>query len=91
MGPETAPSAALDVVRLTQLPRVLLVEDIAATFRVRIATARRWCRAGVLPASRLGGKWVVVRDDLLRQLTVSAAAARDTGVSLRLLGEEAGT
>ena len=64
--------AAVAALRQSQLPRILLIPDVASAFGVTDATARRYCR-DLLPASQVGGKWVVLRDDLLVWLSERAA------------------
>ena len=39
--------------------RLLTVKEVAGYFWVSTATIQRWCRAGKLPAVRLGHEWRV--------------------------------
>ncbi len=54
--------------RFLALPRILLVEDLADALGVTVETARRWCRDGHIPASRLGRRYVISREQLLSHL-----------------------
>ncbi|MBI1877469.1 MAG: helix-turn-helix domain-containing protein [Chloroflexi bacterium] len=45
---------------------ILTVPEVAAYLRVSRVTVWRWCREGVIPASRIGRNWRIHHGDLLR-------------------------
>lgn len=50
------------------LPDLLVVEDLARWLRRSPAHCRRLLREGVLPGTKLSGRWYVERGALLRAL-----------------------
>jgi excisionase family DNA binding protein len=61
-----------DTLARAALPEILLTSDLALAFRASQATIRRWIRQGALPATRIGRRYIVRRDDLLAVLTPNA-------------------
>jgi excisionase family DNA binding protein len=51
-----------------QQNELLTVKEVAAYLRVSRVTVWRWCRQGIIPASRVGRTWRIRRDDLLHLL-----------------------
>ena len=49
-------------------PRLLTTQEVAEFLRVSRATIRRWCKAGQLPAVRIGRHWRIDMDQLERVL-----------------------
>ena len=49
-------------------PRLLTTQEAAEFLRVSRATIRRWCKAGQLPAVRIGRQWRIDMDQLERVL-----------------------
>ncbi|HMR64235.1 MAG TPA: helix-turn-helix domain-containing protein [Anaerolineae bacterium] len=47
---------------------ILTVQEVANYLRVSRVTIWRWCKQGVLPASRIGRNWRINREDLLMML-----------------------
>ena len=62
-------------------PRLLTTQEAAEYLRVSRATILRCCKAGQLPAMRIGRQWRIDMDQLERQLTGEAAwgSKRDVG------------
>lgn len=50
------------------LPPILHVEDLARVLGTSVHGAAEACRRGRVPASKLGRRWVIRRDALLRTL-----------------------
>ena len=65
LSPESAAAAARSVL----LPDLLVVEDLASVLRITPSAARKLLRRGVIPGRRIGRRWVVDREALLRSLT----------------------
>lgn len=42
----------------------LSVADVASLLRVSTKSVRRWIKAGILPATKLGRDWRIARTDL---------------------------
>lgn len=59
---------------LTDFPQFVTVPEAAVLLRVDEATVRRHCANGKLPSVKIGGNWRIRREDLLAQVTASAAA-----------------
>lgn len=57
--------------RLYQLPQV------AAILGVSVGTVRRWVRAGLLPAKRIGRKYFVIGGELLPEPQRTLTKAQD--------------
>ena len=53
-------------------PRLLTTQEAAEFLRVSRATIRRWCKAGQLPAVRIGRQWRIDMDQLERVLAGEA-------------------
>ena len=49
-------------------PRLLTTQEAAEFLRVSRATILRWCKAGQLPAVRIGRQWRIDMDQLERVL-----------------------
>jgi excisionase family DNA binding protein len=49
-------------------PRLLTTQEAAEFLRVSRATILRWCKAGQLPAVRIGRQWRIDMDQLKRVL-----------------------
>lgn len=47
---------------------ILTVQEVANYLRVSRVTIWRWCKQGVLPASRVGRNWRIHREDLIVML-----------------------
>jgi excisionase family DNA binding protein len=50
------------------LPDVLVVEDVARVSHASVAAVRDWIRSGLLPARKLGKRWLISRTELMRLL-----------------------
>lgn len=59
----------------TDLPERLTVEEVAAITRESAFTIRKRCRDGVLPASKHGRSWWILRADLDRYMRATNAPA----------------
>lgn len=46
------------------MPDVLTVSQIAKMLGTHVATVRRWCAMGQLPARRVGSSYICRREDL---------------------------
>lgn len=54
---------------------VLTVNEVADYMRVSRVTAWRWCKDGVIPAFRIGGRWRIHKVDLFQCLEEAKARA----------------
>jgi excisionase family DNA binding protein len=54
-------------------PRLLTTQEAAEYLRISRATILRWCKAGQLPAVRIGRQWRIDTDQLERLLTGEVA------------------
>ena len=45
-------------------PRYLTAEEVAADLRLTVKTVRNMCERGQIPARKLGGRWLVTRENL---------------------------
>ena len=63
------------------LPDLLTVEDLAFHLQRSQSAICNMLRAGVIPGRKIGKRWIVDRDALLRSLSPS-----QTGPALRLVG-----
>ena len=62
---------------LARLPEVLHAEDLAAAFRIRVSAARkRIARGDFGPRCKIGRRWVVRRESLLKHLAAQEALPR---------------
>lgn len=61
------PHAALDRI-LANRNEVLSPAEVADILGITAQQVSRWCRAGDLPAYKLGGKWFVPRETLRQAL-----------------------
>jgi len=52
---------------------LLTTGEVARLLKVRPRTVRRWMIAGILPATRIGARWLVPSDALTERLDPCAA------------------
>lgn len=50
--------------RFAELPTNLSIEQLAAALGVKRPTAYQWLNRGVVPAYKLGGTWIIDRDEV---------------------------
>lgn len=50
------------------MPKLLTVAEVAHFFRLSKATIWRMCRAGKLPAVKIGARWLIKRDELMKMV-----------------------
>lgn len=62
---------------LADYPQRMSVEQVADILRVTPNTAYRWAREGRLPAYRVGGAWIVIKEELINHLDSRRARAGD--------------
>ncbi len=60
---------AIAATRMVVVPDILDVHDLAFWLRCRESFARAQLRSGRIPGSRVGRRWFVTREALLRALT----------------------
>lgn len=53
---------------LSKLPPVLTPFEYSQVTGLNVATVRRWCRNGRLPAKQAGKVWLISRDKALGEL-----------------------
>ena len=66
--------ASIAALKAVTLPELLVAEDLALWLRITTSGARRLCRTGRVPAAKLGRRWLIPRDALLRRLALEAKA-----------------
>lgn len=69
--PSMSESTDLHHVDPFKLPEILWIEDIANILGIGLIQARRKCRNGEIPAKRLGKRWFILREELIRVLRPS--------------------
>jgi hypothetical protein len=69
--------------RQVLLPDILVVEDVARAIHAGPSRVREMLRTGLIPAKKLGRRWLVTRVELLRALTPTSVTPR-----FQLLDEE---
>ena len=57
--------------RFAELPENLTIEQLAEVLGVKRATAYQWLNRGVVPAYKLGGTWIIYRDEVREHLIKS--------------------
>ncbi|MUK01615.1 helix-turn-helix domain-containing protein [Vibrio cholerae] len=57
--------------RFAELPENLTIEQLADVLGVKRATAYQWLNRGVVPAYKLGGTWIIFRDEVRDHLVKS--------------------
>lgn len=57
--------------RFAELPENLTIEQLAEVLGVKRATAYQWLNRGVVPGYKLGGTWVIYRDEVRDHLKKS--------------------
>lgn len=57
--------------RFAELPANLTIEQLAEVLGVKRATAYQWLSRGVVPAYKLGGTWIIYRDEVRDHLRQS--------------------
>ena len=57
--------------RFAELPENLTIEQLADVLGVKRATAYQWLNRGVVPAYKLGGTWIIFRDEVREHLSNS--------------------
>ncbi len=64
--------------------KILGVEHLAKFFRVSSQTIWRWCKAGKLPAFKIGAQWKIRQSDLNRIINqkITKKPAGPTGTPL---------
>ena len=70
MNEQAGPNSVTGALKAIALPELLLAEDLAAWLRITTSGARRLCRTGRVPAAKLGRRWLIPRDALLRRLAL---------------------
>ena len=63
-------------IRAVALPDVLLTEDVARVLRIGVSAARAILRKGIIPAKKIGRRWLVSRSELLRAISFGGASWR---------------
>lgn len=71
----------------TIMGRWLTLKEVAAVMRLKPDTIRRfWIKTGKLPATKLGRKWVIDEDDLVKVIEAAPSPSRpgydDSGTPL---------
>lgn len=51
-------------------PEFVKADEVAMRCRVTPSTVRKWCREGVIAATRVGREWLIPRAALEKQLEV---------------------
>lgn len=54
--------------RFAELPENLTIEQLAEVLGVKRPTAYQWLNRGVVPAYKLGGTWIIDRDEVREHL-----------------------
>ncbi|SDI70396.1 DNA binding domain-containing protein, excisionase family [Arthrobacter subterraneus] len=57
--------------RFAEYPEHLTLEHLAEILGVKRPTAYQWVRNGVIPAYKVGGAWIIYRDEVLEHLRQS--------------------
>lgn len=57
--------------RFAEYPEHLTPEHLAEILGVRRPTAYQWIRNGVIPAYKVGGSWIIFRDEVMDHLRQS--------------------
>lgn len=69
--------------RFAELPTNLSIEQLSAALGVKRPTAYQWLNRGVVPAYKLGGTWIIDRDEvrghLLKARNIPAPATQQPG------------
>lgn len=90
-----APEAAAHALRAVSLPDVATPTEVARHLHLSPSAVRAHLRAGRLPGRRVGNRWFIPREALLRALTDNAAGCpsparvRPSGRAMRILRGEA--
>jgi len=61
--------------------KILAVPDMAKFFGVSKKTIYEWCKAGALPAFKIGQEWMVRQSDLQKMITGKLSKGRARGNS----------
>ena len=73
-GAAPGPPPSRLVALFASLDATLSVEDLAEVLGVTRQTLYRWLTEGVLPAYRVGGQWLVLRDEVVDWIAAGANA-----------------
>jgi excisionase family DNA binding protein len=58
-------------------PEQLSVPQLADVLGIKRTTAYRWLQAGIVPAYKVGGAWVILRDEVRDMLASSRWEPKD--------------
>jgi excisionase family DNA binding protein len=64
--------------------KIMNVEQIAKFFGVSDQTIWRWCKAGKIPAFKIGAQWKIRRSDLNRIISQKLNSRKPEGKNLPL-------
>lgn len=64
--------------------KIMNVEQIAKFFGVSDQTIWRWCKAGKIPAFKIGAQWKIRRSDLNRIISQKLTSRKNEGKNLPL-------
>jgi excisionase family DNA binding protein len=64
--------------------KIMNVEQIAKFFGVSDQTIWRWCKAGKIPAFKIGAQWKIRRSDLNRIISQKLTSRKIEGKNLPL-------
>jgi excisionase family DNA binding protein len=61
--------------------KILTAPDMAKFFGVSKKTIYEWCKAGALPAFKIGQEWMVRQSDLQKMITGKLSKGRSRGAA----------
>jgi excisionase family DNA binding protein len=68
---------------------LLTVEEVARYLRVHEITVQRWCRAGTLPAAKIGRAYRIKKADWRKPSTLGAPTHLEAAIALQAVVHEA--
>ncbi|MBE6721890.1 helix-turn-helix domain-containing protein [Caproicibacterium amylolyticum] len=51
------------------VPLILRTEDVVTLLGINRTIAVKWCKAGIIPATKKGGIWFIQKADLMKEFS----------------------